>query len=262
MKKLASCFIATILFMLASGAQAGTAYTMVETVGPTPKAIVVSVQGQSLRMDEQGESTMIFKGADGQAIAVDHEEQSYVALNREQVAATMEQLNPALAQMRKQLDSLPPDQRAMVEKMMGRKMPVQPGAPPKWDVDATGESGQHAGLDCEWYSVSREGVLQQRMCMADQDDITGGVEAVATMRQMAKFIDEVFAPIRAQLPMVMGDNPMANLEKMDGFPIITQRLSNGSVESDLRFQGAVEVALDNNTFEPPAGYTERRITGR
>jgi hypothetical protein len=261
MEKLTASVIA-LLFTVASSAQAGTVYTMLETVGPTPKTIVLSVEGQSLRMDEQAGSTMIFKGADGQAMAVDHEAQSYITLDRKQVAATMEQLSPALEQVRKRLESLPPDQRARVEKMMGRKMPAQPAAPPQWDVDATGESGQHAGYDCEWHNLSREGALQQRMCLADPDDIIGGREALATMRQMAKFIEEVFAPIRAQLPMAMGDNPMANLEKMNGFPIITQRLSNGSVESDLRLQGAAETALNNNAFAPPAGYTERRLGGR
>lgn len=248
-----------ILFAFAGTVQAGTVYTMLETVGPNPKTIVLSVEGQSLRMDKQTESAMIFKGADGQAVAVDHEEQSYIVLDKERIAATMEQINPALEQVRKQLESLPPDQRAMVEKMMGRKMPAQP---PKWDVDATGESDQHAGMDCEWYRISRDGVIQQRMCMADPDDVTGGREALATMRQMAKFIDEVFGPIRAQLPMALGDNPMANLEKMNGFPIITQRLSNGRIESDLRLQGSAAATLDDATFAPPASYKERRMTGR
>jgi hypothetical protein len=261
MKKL-TAFVLAILSAVASPVQAGTVYTMLETVGPTPKTIVLSVEGLSLRMDDQAESTMIFKGADERVMALDHEEQSYIVLDRKQVAATMEQLNPALEQMRKRLESLPPDQRAMVEKMMGRKIPAQPAAPPQWDVDATGESGQHAGIDCEWHNLSREGALQQRICVADPDDIIGGREALATMRQMAKFIEEVLAPIRAQLPGAIGDNPMANLEKMNGFPIITQRLSNANVESDLRLEGAAEAALDNNTFAPPAGYTERRIGGR
>ena len=260
MNKLSSLVLAVVLTAPA-GAQAGTVYTMLEQVGPAKK-ILLSVQDQSLRMDEQSDNSVVFNGRAGQAIVIDHGEKAYMLVDRARIAETMDQINPALEQMRKQLANMPPEQRAMVEKMMGGRMPTDTSPPAQSAVRRTGEAGEHGGVDCEWYTVTREGVVQQKMCLADPDDIPGGRQALETMRQMAQFFEEAFASIRAQLPFGLAENPMSNLERMDGFPIITQRLSNGSVTSDLRLDDATAADIDGGLFAAPSNYSERRLGDR
>jgi len=262
MLKLAYLIVGIFLVATIGVAAAGTVYTMSERIGPKPDKMQLSVDGQSLRMDQSSNDTVIFNGAKGNALTIDHGKKSYIVLDREAVARTVEQLNPALEQMRKQLESLPPDQRAMVEKMMGGKMPATQSAPPSWEIVASGETGKQAGIDCEWYEMSRDGKLSQRLCMADPDDVVGGREALTNMRAMAKFFNEVFTEIRQQLPIAMPDNPMSNIDKVDGFPIITQELRNGSVSSDLRLESAEAKSIDGNAFEPPEGYSQQRLGGR
>lgn len=258
-----SCFLLAIALLSTVGeVHAGTIYTMSEQVGQNPDNIQLSVEGESLRMDQSGDNATIFKGGAERILAVDHGRKSYMVIDRESIAQTLEQLNPALERMRQQLESMAPDQRALVEKMMGRNLPPKESAPQRWEVASTGETGAQAGIDCEWHTVSVDDQLTQRLCMADPDKVTGGRAALANMRAMAQFFDEVFSEVRKQLPFTMPDNPMSNMHKLDGFPIITQQLSDGVVNSDLRLESAETMAIDTGTFEAPEGYTQQKIGTR
>jgi len=239
-------------------AQAGTVYTMSEKIGPNPGNTRLSVEGESLRMDQSGEDTVIFSGSKGHAVTIDHKKQSYMVIDR----SAMAQLNPALEQMRKRLESLPPEQRAMAEKMMRGNRPANEPAEQRWTITPSGQTDSQAGIDCEWYDVSLDGKLSQRLCMAEPDDVIGGRAALANMRAMALFFDEVFAEIRKNFPVPMPDNPMANIDKIDGFPIITQELSNGTLRSDLRLESAEEATLGSGTFDPPATYSQQKFGSR
>lgn len=262
MLRLAHLIVTIPLLAGVGSTHAGSVYTMSERIGAKPGKVLLSVQGQSLRMDQSSDNAVIFNGAKDQALSIDHRKKSYVLIDRDAIDRTIEQLNPALEQMRKRLDSLPPDQRAAVEKMMGRKIPAKGSAPPQWEIVPNGETETHASIDCVWYEISLEGKLTQRLCMADPDDVTGARAALANMRAMSQFFDEVFSEIREQLPFAVPANPMSNIDKVDGFPIITQELSNGTVRSDLRLDSAEEMTVDSAAFNAPDGYEQQKLGGR
>ena len=241
---------------------AGTVYTMTEKAGNSTDKVKLSVEGESLRMDQSSSDAVVFNGAMQHALNIDHGKRSYILIDRQEIAKTVEQLNPALERMRQELANMPPDQRAMVEKMMGGKMPSSKSEPPKWDIAATGETDSQAGIDCEWHDISLNGKLSQRLCMADPDKVTGGRAALNNMRAMAEFFDDVFSQIREQMPFALPQNPMSNVNKVDGFPIITQQVNNGVVQSDLRLDSAESVALGRAVFEAPEGYSQKRLGTR
>ena len=257
------CLIFAIILLTVVGvARAGTVYTMTERVGPKPGKVQLLVEGEALRMNQSNDDTVVFNGSKDHALSIDHSRKSYIVIDRDAVTETVQQLSPALEQMRKQLESLPPDQRAMVEKMMGRHMPAKESAPARWEIASTGETDSQAGIDCEWHNISLDGTLSQRLCMADPDDVAGGRAALANMRAMAQFFDDVFAQIREQIPFALPGNPMPNINKVDGFPIITQQFNNGAVQSDLRLESAEATAVDSGVFDPPEGYSLQRLGGR
>jgi hypothetical protein len=260
--RLAILFVAIPMFIGASVAHGGTVYTMRETVGSDPGEVRLIVEGESLRLDQSGDDAVIFDAVEDRALTIDHSKKSYIVIDHEAVTQAVEQLSPALGKIRKQLENLPPDKRAKVEKLIGSDWSTQKPVPPRWDVTANGETATQAGIDCQWHDVRLDGKLTQRLCMADPDKVTGGRAALANMRAMAQFFDEVFTEVREQLPVAVPENPISNIDKVDGFPIITQELSEGVLRSDLRLESAQTATVDGGAFEPPAGYSQRGLGRR
>jgi hypothetical protein len=235
---------------------------------------VTKVEGNRMRMDTQGmdgtlASTVIFLGETDEMYMIDHEEKSYMVFDREQIEALGQQLSQAMQQMQEALAQVPPEQRAMMERMMKDKMGdanQKPPSPPV--VTDLGEGGSVNGIACQWKQVTRDGVLSEKACVCDQGEIAGGDEMVAIAHEMRDFAEALMqmAQSASSLPMVgggtVGDFGAAMTADLGGFPLISENYDGEEkLMQRSTFESADEMAIPDEEFTPPNGYKRQTIEG-
>ena len=181
-------------------------------------------------------------------------------MDKQTVNAMAAQMAPMMQQLNEQLAQLPPEQAAMMEKMMKEKMAgMSPPAAADIKVQQTGKDESINDYDCEWWDVLSDNTRSGAICMTDTSNVEGGAEFVAAMHGMVGFHTEVMSAFRdAGLPGVP-TNPFAEMQKMHGFPVVTRQYDGLTVTSESQVRSATSQDVDTAIFEPPAGYTRQQM---
>ena len=215
--------------------------------------------GRLVAVDEEGAVEMIFDSRSETIYTLDHDDRSYTRLNRQNIGELAGQVDSAMADMRRQLEALPPEQRAMAEQMMGAMLGQQAGPAaqrPERSMRATGERGEAAGIACRWHEVLEDGARVGTACVADAQSVPGGREMVAMMRTMSAIYDELLTQLADSLPMGLPANPILPMTEMDGLPIRSTEQRAGEEAISITLLSVREQSVDPSLFQLPAGYRE------
>ena len=185
--------------------------------GPTDK---IFAQGEMLRMDPHGEGgggqmSMIFR--DDTLWMVNHSKKTCQMIDKQ----GMEQLGGVMTEMQAQLAKLPPEQRAMMEKMMKGKMPGgMPGAgeqapPRRLEVGATEQVGDYSCTLNTLYS-GNEKVWE--VCATEE--LPGATaEAMGAFDAMSRFAEQLRESLQLGALTTMIDTPFHDMDEVGGFPV-------------------------------------------
>lgn len=233
-----------------------------------PGSVQTYVDGKNLKMlittgNEHQSNEMIFRGERREMVVIDHEEKSYMIIDEAMIRSIGEQLSGVEAQMREALKNVPPEQRAMMEKMMKGRMPPQAASParPKVELRRTSESDTRNGYPCMKYEATLDGRKVREIWVTPWDNVEGGDEAVEAFEAMAEF----FAEMRDSMPRFgsdenQNDNPFENMKEMNGFPVVSyEYATDGSLESESSLSSSTRRSVDPEEFEPPSGYKLRQM---
>jgi hypothetical protein len=125
---------------------------------------------------------------------------------------------------------------------------------------ATGESGNYAGFDCEWWEMRRDAELIRSACVADTGKIPNGAASLNTLHRMAAFQKKLFKAFD-KLPMAPSTTIFEEMQRIDGFPVATRDFKNGVMSHETLLTSVADREASASDFEPPADYTERALTG-
>ena len=239
---------------------------------PRVETAEMSVDGRLMKIDQKSsadrppKSTMIFRGdrgESGQMVVVDHARKSYFVMDQQAMSGMANQMNQVMQQMQAKLKNMPPERRAMIEKMMKSRGSVgvqaQPPRPPA-EVTNTGERDTVSGYPCVKYVVTRGGQKVRELWVTDWSNVEGGGEAADAMKAMAKFGEELLSATSGNVPFVLPESPFAEIEQMNGFPVSTKSFHNGRLSDEMRLRSSKRQSIDPAEFEPPAGY-KRQVMG-
>ncbi len=237
---------------------------------PVVSTIEISTEGSDSRMEvatQDGTESggMIYRGDTGEMIALDHGEKSYYVFDEASMQQMGERLSDAMKQMEEALASMPPEQRAMAEKMMKQHMPQamqQPERTPA-TLHETGREDTISGYDCDYYEVRRDDRKIREMCVTPWDEIPGGRDIAGGMLDMADFFERLAATLSKETGIVgMGDQQeiFAHLKELDGYPVLTREFDEaGAVTSESVLTSATTANVDPETFAPPPGYRKMSL---
>lgn len=179
---------------------------------------------------------MIFRLDKELMIMVDHEKKEYTEMTFVEMERMVRQGMDQLAELRKQMQSMPEEQRKMMEQMLGTKVPREDAA---ISVKKAGDRKSISGYACTKYIISQEGA----------EDVviwtTSGVKDFEAMKTDM----EVFSKRMAELTPVIGKGMAEGMAKIDGFPMQTE--AAGIVSTVTKVEKRSTPA---SAFEPPAGY--------
>ncbi|MEO8064452.1 MAG: DUF4412 domain-containing protein [Pseudomonadota bacterium] len=254
-------FVSSIL--IASSAIAGVRVESVtrdiKTQAQQGEMQTVLLQNGMVRVKGNTGGSMILKGSS--MIIIDDKKKQYREMSKEDMKKMANQAGAVMSQMQERMKNMTPEQRAMMEKMMGNQMPGGAGAmggAAKADVYAAKDLGKSAtveGRKCQLWSMSRNGKLAQELCVVPFNSLPGNEDFAKAFKELA----EAFADMASAVPGA--DQTAKAYAAINGYPVRTRYY-----ESDGKFRATENVmtkwvaeTLPASTFEVPAGYKKMEM---
>lgn len=263
------------VFVLVSGLVLGIQTTVcagvvfhVETTFPNRAEVpsrndAMTVDGKKLKMtiNDEGntQSTVIYRGDREEILLINHGDRTWRAMDKATMVSLGQQINPAMEKMQEMLKSMPPERRAMMEKMFAGQgiNPAMMGGKVEMQVKKTSESQTINGYPCVKYETWREKEKVAEHCVSDWKQVPGSQEARGVFLDMAAFSQEVW-----QGAFKGGGGPASFLEsigKIEGYPVLTRIFSNGTIVTESRLTGVEEKSVSVEEFDPPKGYVKKDL---
>jgi len=255
------------LLLLSEAASAGVRVAL-DTVRDREAAAVETAQlwidGDRVRLESTRagaaapDQALIFHGDTQQLWQVDLEKRRYTRIDRQQLEALGAQLAAARREAETRLAGLPPEQRAMVERMLG--MNAADTAKVTEDTRKTDRREEVGGRACEVFELLRNGRLRGDACVVSWQAI--GLEQ--TDFRVFEQLDEFQQAIRESVGALAAGNlvtsqPFSVFDELGGFPLRVRSLDQNGVGSETNFTSFEKVAIDPTRFEPPTGYSEQPL---
>jgi Domain of unknown function (DUF4412) len=223
-------------------------FESVKDNGEIPPLSRIELSGSHMRTDA-GKVSMLFDTQTGKMIVLMNDKRTYMDMEKvaQTVGAAMSTANAALA-------SLPPEQRAMVERQLGNHgASVTPRA--AVHMTPTAVSERVAGFGCQVYRSEVQGGFQQSTCLANAGDAGISPGDQATLRS-------AFEQMKAMGERMSGGivrSPMADIPT-DKFPVkITHLDDTGKAVQISQLKNVTTTPVDAGDFKIPAGYTEQSM---
>ena len=246
-----------LLLLTATAAHAGTKLETVtrDLSGGKGTTINTWAQGGMMRVETGDNQTlMIFK--DDTIYAVSHKDKSYIVMDRASMKRMAEQLNPMLKMMQERMKTMPPEQRAQMEKMMGTKMPNGEPAPPP-EIKRTSRNDKINGYSCTYVEVREAGTLTDELCVVPASALKGSNELMASAQKMSVLVKDMMATMDAPWLKQVAQRQMQNFEAVGGIPVISRHFVDGKPQNETTLAKISTESLAGSTFEIPAGYTKK-----
>ena len=238
----------------------------VETTFPNrtevpPRADAMTVDGKKLKMTMHDagntQSTVIYRGDREEILLINHGDHTWRAMDKATMINLGQHINPAMEKMQEMLKNMPPERRAIMEKMFAGQgiNPAMMGGKVEMQVKKTGESQSINGYPCVKYETRRGNEKVAEHCVSDWKQVPGSQEARGVFHDMAAFSQEVW-----QGAFKGGGGPASFLEsigKIEGYPVLTRIFSNGTIVAESRLTGVEEKSISAPEFDPPKDYVKK-----
>jgi hypothetical protein len=215
----------------------------------------VLVQDGKVRASHGKDNAMILKGTT--ITILDAGKKTYTEMDKEQVKKMASQANAAMTQMQEKLKNMPPEQRAMVEKMMGGQMPggMNSSKPDVYDAKNTGKTETVEGRKCTLWTLTRNGKLFEELCVVPFSSLPGKENFEKSFKELA----DAFSEFSKGMPGV--ENQVQVRSNVNGYPVRSR-----SYDANGKFRGTetvltkwVEESVPAAQFEVPAGYKKKEL---
>jgi hypothetical protein len=231
----------------------------------TPRTGTMMVEGNKLKMsmDDEGnkQPTVIYRGDREEMLLVNNGDRTWRVMDKATMIHLGQQITPAMEQMQKQMEealkNMPPERRAMMEKMFaGQGLdPGMIGGKREMHIKKTGETQTINGYPCVKYETWQGSEKVAEHCVTDWKRVPGSQEAQGVFKDMADFSREVW-----QGAFKGGGGPASFFEsmgKMEGYPVLTKIFSDGTIVTETRLTGVEEKKVPVQEFDPPEGYVQK-----
>jgi hypothetical protein len=212
---------------------------------------------------EKGRAAMIMKGSHSNRMLFDEKAQvlrmvndddkSYIDLDKD----WRKNADPSamMAGMQKQLESVPPAQRAMAEQMMKSAMGSME-QPPALEYVWTKDKQTVAGYECTRVEGMRGSIKRTEYCGTTSDDFKMSDAERQTMLDMQGYLRSVMIMVKTS------DDATRAFQwdvKVDGYPVITRCYNNGTLTLDLTLQAVSRKPISDDVFAIPSGFKKMEM---
>jgi hypothetical protein len=170
----------------------------------------------------------------------------------------VDQLSAQLDDVMKQMESLPPEQRAMMEKMMKGKLPDD-REPPNWRIEPGG-TDQVGDFPCTLYTFYSDEDKVKEVCAADESTVGDLVEIMDAVQALSRFAEGLMKVAR-NLPFAdMMEGVYEAVPEIEGFPVRTKWFdSDGKITQERTVKSITRRDIGEEVFEIPQGYKMKSL---
>lgn len=220
--------------------------------------------------DNKGQaSEMIFLGSKKELLMIDHKRRNYTAIDEEQIQAISSKMEAAMAEFQNMLANVPPAQREMMKKMMGKRIPQGMGegaTEAAFEVRETNEKLDINGYPTRKYEVYKNESLQQELWVTSWSNLKGSEEIAKAFEGMGSMFDQFMktmtqGPMGAMMTQRMQPNSwLSQMGKTGGLPVMTRTYgAGGNVTQETKILSAENKKIDSSEFDVPKKYKRQKM---
>lgn len=192
--------------------------------------------------------SMIFlaSGPESRMIILDRSKNEFRVLDQKTMSDLQQKLQGAMAMMQEQLKNMTPEQRARMEKMMGRMGQMQAQAAQKVTYTAKG-SGAVNGLPCTRYEGVSNGQRVAELCAAEAGQLGISPGDLQVFDKVRQFFAE-FSKSLANIPLASGVMNQFADSGFPGYPVEYTAFRDGQVVYKAETKSVERVSLSDADF--------------
>jgi hypothetical protein len=247
--------LVSIATLLAGTASAGV---RIETVHRDMKTLVVEgtpqvvlVQDGKVKFSGSEDGSMILK--DATLFAIDDKHKTYREMDKATMQKAAGQANDAMAQLRAKMEKMPPEQRAQMEKMMGKLPGAASGTKSAaYEAKDMGKTDTSEGRKCHIWNILKDGTPHEELCVVPFSSLPGKEDMQKTFKELA----EAFKGLTPSQ-----DNSVAAHSAVNGYAIRVRTFDKAGTmrAKEMVLKSWTEVAVPASSFEVPAGYKKQEL---
>ena len=240
-----------LLFSAATASFAGVRLQMEITDLKTNKVIKqeMLLDNTRLRVNTDAGSSVLFltDGGRNRMVMLDKSRNEYTEIDQQTMNQLGQQMQGAMAQMEAAMKNMPPEQRAMMEKMMKGKMPgAAQATPPVATVYSAKGSATVNGFACTKYDGERGGAKVSEVCAAPASTIKIDASDFQLFDKMREFTSGLQQAMKS-LP-IASNAPRFAERGFEGFPVQQIEFSNGQPVQRMDLKSLDQAALSDGDF--------------
>jgi Domain of unknown function (DUF4412) len=252
---------AAVAWAAASSLQAADGVLIVSRITTAAGQMTSQLQVDKTRVrtettDSTGRSHVVVFDSGKQALyIINPEAKTYSELTKADADRMGGQINDAMSQMQAQLANMPPEQRAMVEKMMAARMggAGRGAAAAKTEYRKTG-TDTVGKWPCDKYEGTQNGQKTSEVCTVDPTSIGLALSDLQVLQQFAEFFKKMI-PMASSAAQGFGETGLS------GFPVKTvARGADGSTTTS-EVTAATRQSFDDSLFGVPPGFQKIDMMG-
>jgi hypothetical protein len=240
-----------LLFSAATASFAGVRLQMEIADLKTNKVIKqeMLIDNTRLRVNTDAGNSVLFltDGGRNRMVMLDKSRNEYTEIDQQTMNQLGQQMQGAMAQMEAAMKNMPPEQRAMMEKMMKGKMPsAAQAAPAAATVYTAKGSATVNGFACTKYDGERSGAKVSEVCAAPASAIklnTGDFQLFDKMREFTGGLQQAMK----NLP-IASNAPGFTERGFEGFPVQQVEFSNGQAVQRMDLKSVDQATLGDSDF--------------
>ena len=215
------------------------------------------IDSSKVRFDtngDKGKQTIIFRADKDVFWVINHTEKTYVEITRED----MRRIKQMMDMLKKQMDELPPEKKAQMEKMMKQKMGDKMEKVKYKKVKSGIKVNQWT---CDQYMGYTGSSKKSELWTTSFASLGLTINDFGAMKKMSEFFSEMaggfFNKDMFRSDIVPGQKKTA--DDFSGVPVKGQFYQNGAVASSMEIKEIKRQNLSPSLFELPAGYTKKKL---
>ncbi len=195
-----------------------------------------------------GDSSVIFHTVNGKSemLMLNKARNEYSVIDEKMVAQLSETLKGAMAQMEAAMKNMPPEQRAMMEKMMKGKMPPGMAAPAEPTVYTAKGGGNVNGYACTNYEGVEGGKKVEEVCAASSSTLKLSESDFKVFQDMRKFAEGLVGALSSS-PYAVGIKGFASAG-YEGFPVLRRTFNDGKATEESTLKSITDASFTDADF--------------
>lgn len=210
---------------------------------------VIMMDNTRLRIDADEKTSMMFltDGGRNRMVILDRSKNTYQEIDEASMKQMAQMATGAMAQMDAAMKNMPPEQRAMMEKMMKGKMPAAAGPAVRTVYTAKG-SGTVNAFSCTKYDGVRGAEKVSEICAASASQIKIAPGDYQVFEKMKEFTGSLQDAMKnSSLGASMQTSAVTD-SGISGFPVQTISFRNGQPASRMELKSVTNTNFSDADF--------------